>query len=299
MVHVRFAVGFRDERYRSRGTWVRFDDVHLVVLDGKLDVDEAHRLQRQCDALGVLFNLADDQIAQVVRRQHRVAVAAVDAGRFDVLHDANDAHLIAIADGIRFAFNGPIEVVIEQDLVVRHVPENIDDMPLKFVLVDDDLHALSAQYIARSHQQRETEFLAELVGFVGGFHHAEVRVWNPFVAQQRRERPAVFSQVQRTVARTDDFDAVALELLRQLQCGLATQLHDDPLGLFVQDDVVNVLPENGLEIQFIRCIRVGRHRLGIAVDHDGLVPAFLCGEHPVDATVIEFDALADAVGATA
>ena len=165
-----------------------------------------------------------------------------------MLHDADDAHLIAVADGIGFAFDGPIEVVIEQDLVVRHVPENVNDVPLKFVLVDDDLHALSAQHIAGSHQQRETQFLAELVGFVGGFHHAEVRVWNPFVAQQRRERPAVFSQVQRTVARADDLDAVALELLRQLQCGLATQLHDDPFRLFVQDDVVNVLPENRLEV---------------------------------------------------
>ena len=107
----------------------------------------------------------------------------MNTGGLDVLHDADDAHLVAVADGIGFAFDGPIEVVVEQDLVIRHVPENVDDVPLKFVLVDDNLHALSAQYIARSHKQRKSELLAELVGFVGGFHHAEVRVRHPFVAK--------------------------------------------------------------------------------------------------------------------
>ena len=74
----------------------------------------------------VYSSILDDQIAEVVRRQHRVAVARVDARWFNVLHDAHNSNLVAVANGVGFAFHGAVQEVVQQDFVVRHVAQNVD-----------------------------------------------------------------------------------------------------------------------------------------------------------------------------
>ena len=87
----------------------------------------------------------DDQITQIVRRQHSIAVSGVNPGRLDVLHDAHDAHLISIANGVSFAFHGPVQEMVEQDFVLGHVAEDVHDVVLEVLFVDDNLHALTSQ----------------------------------------------------------------------------------------------------------------------------------------------------------
>ena len=65
------------------------------------------------------------------------------------------------------------------------------------------------------------------------------------------------------------------------------------------DDALHVLPEYRLEIQLIGHIEVGRDRLGVAVDHDGLVAHLLNRQQPVYAAVVEFYPLPNAIGAGA
>jgi hypothetical protein len=61
---------------------------------------------------------------------------------------------------------------------------------------------------------------------------------------------------------------------------LPAQLHDHALRLFVLDDVVDVLPEHRLEVELVGNVEVGRHRFGVAVDHDGFVAALLAASTP-------------------
>ncbi len=72
-----------------------------------------------------------------------------------------------------------------------------------------------------------------------------------------------------------------------------------PIRFFQFDDLAQVLPEDGLEVEFVGRIEVGGYRFGVTVDHDGLVTHLLDGFQSVHATVIEFDALPDPVGAGA
>ena len=55
----------------------------------------------------------------------------------------------------------------------------------------------------------------------------------------------------------------------------------------------------GLEVQLVGGVVVGRHRLGVAVDHHRGEPRVAHGEGGVAAAVVELDALADTVGAVA
>ncbi len=80
----------------------------------------------------------------------------------------------------------------------------------------------------------------------------------------------------------DDRHAVVLERLREAERRLAAELHDDAgdraggaLGVV---DLEHVLEGERLEVQPVGGVVVGRHRLGVAVDHDGLEPGIRQGE---------------------
>ena len=75
------------------------------------------------------------------------------------------------------------------------------------------------------------------------------------------------------------------------------ELDDDAVGLFVVADVEDVFQRERLEEEFVGGVVVGGDGLGVGVDHQRFVADFAEGKGGVDATVVEFDALADAVGA--
>ena len=72
-----------------------------------------------------------------------------------------------------------------------------------------------------------------------------------------------------------------------------------PAPLLGLEHVGHVLGRQRFEVEPVRGVVVGRHRLGVAVDHDGLVAGVAQGHGGVDAAVVELDPLPDAVGARA
>ena len=189
--------------------------------------------------------------------------------------------------------------MVEQDLVVRHVAEDVHDVVLEVGLVDDDFHPLTAEHVARTHQQRETQLTAELDALLCGGDGAKLRVRHTELLEERGEAAAVLGDVEGLVARAQHRNAVAVELFGELQGRLAAELDDDTFRLLVADDVVDVLPEDRLEVEAVGGVAVGGHRLRVAVDHDGLVASGAGRHDAVHAAVVELNALADAVWAAA
>ena len=58
-----------------------------------------------------------------------------------------------------------------------------------------------------------------------------------------------------------------------------------------------VFPEHRFEIQFIGDIEIGTYGFGITVHHNGFVAGFSDGHQSMHTTIIEFDALPNAVRA--
>ncbi len=87
----------------------------------------------------------------------------------------------------------------------------------------------------------------------------------------------------------------------ELQRGLAAELgeHAQQLaaGGLPVDHGLHVLEGERLEVEPVGDVEVGAHRLGVAVDQDGLDPLGADGLHRLHAAAVELDALADAVGA--
>ena len=117
------------------------------------------------------------------------------------------------------------------------------------------------------------------------------------------EALAVLGEVDGVGGGAEDGDAGVVEGVGELQGGLAAELDDHAVqgAVFLLDaeDFEDVLERQGLEVEAVGGVVVGGDRLGVAVDHDGLVAGLGQGEAGVAAAVVELDALADAVGAAA
>ena len=159
----------------------------------------------------------------------------------------------------------------------------------------DDFHGTAAEYIRRANDQRVANFVGQAQGFVFCACRAIGRLLQAEALQQLLEALAVFGRIDHVRRGTDDRHAVGFEVACQLQRRLAAVLDNDPNRLFDVHDLEHVFQRQRLKVEAIRGVVVGGHGLRIAVDHDRLVAVFAHGERSMDAAVVEFDALADAV----
>ena len=94
-----------------------------------------------------------------------------------------------------------------------------------------------------------------------------------------------------------------LERHGELERRLAAKLHDDAMEdtvrLLGMNDLENILGRERLKIKPVGGVVVGRHGLGIAVDHDGFIARLVQGEAGMAAAIVELDPLSDAVGPAA
>ena len=289
----------RDEGHGAAGAGVDLDDVDLAVLDAVLDVHQAAGAHCQRQALGALADLVDDALGEAEGRGAAGRVAGVDAGLLDVLEDAADVDLGAVAEGVDVALGGGLEEGVEVDGVVRRDAGGLCHVLLEVLLVIGDDHAAAAQHIAGAHQQRVAHFFGHLDGLLDRRGGAGCGVGDAHLVEQGRKALAVLCQVDGLGLGAHDVHALVLQGLRQLERGLAAQGDHHAVGLLCVDDVHHVLVGDGLEVEAVGGVVVGGDGFGVAVDHDGLVAQVVQGVGGMDAAVVELDALADAVGARA
>ena len=217
----------------------------------------------------------------------------------DVLHDAADQNVLAVANRIDVDLDRHIQEAIQQHRAVIGHLHGVSHVGAQIVLVEDDLHGTAAEHIRRAYDEREAHFARQAHRLVLGARGRVRRLLQVQVAHQRLEALAVLGDIDRVGRRADDRRARLLQRARQFQRGLAAELHDDAFRLFLREDFQHVLESQGLEVQPVRGVIVGRDRLRVAIDHDGLEPVLAQLQGRVHTTVVELDALADAVRAAA
>ena len=126
-----------------------------------------------------------------------------------------------------------------------------------------------------------------------------LRAADPEQVEQRSEALAVFGQVDCLVRRPQDAEPGVLELARQLERRLTSELDDDALRPLALADREHLLHAKGLEVEPVGGVVVGRDGLGVAVDHYRFVAERAERARGVDAAVVELDPLADPVRAGA
>ena len=247
-------------------------------------------------------------------------VARVNAGLFDMLHDAGDVDVGAVRQAVDVDFDGVGEIAVEQERVLAEQGVDLAGLVVRIALLDvfrhqlgdrveqiglqhafrmDDLHGAAAENVGRAHDQREADLGGDEARLLDRIGDAVVRLVEVELHEKLLETVAIFGKVDRIRRRAEDRDAVLFEGFRELQRRLAAELDDDAdqlaVFLFRLQDLDHVFSGQRLEIKPVRGVVVGRDGFRVAVDHDRFIAGILQREGRVAAAIVELDALADTV----
>ena len=185
-------------------------------------------------------------------------------------------------------------------MAIRGHAHGLGNVFAEHVFVVDDFHAAAAENEARANHHRvATDLLDASEGFVDVRGHAAFRHRDAELVHHLAEQVAVFGDVDGVDARTENLDAFVGEGAGDVQRGLATELHDDASRLFLVVNLEHVFEAHRFEVELVGSVVVGRNGFRVAVHHDGFVAHLAESHGGVAAAVVEFDALADSVRATA
>src|SRR5499426_933982 len=138
------ADGLGDEGDGARGARVDLEHVERLVLDGKLDVEEADDAKLPGKRARLFLDPVDLIVAQGIGRQCAGGVARVDARLLDVLHDAAHDHALAICDGVHVHLQGILEELVHEDGMLGADAHRFAHVGLEVLAVVDDLHRTAA-----------------------------------------------------------------------------------------------------------------------------------------------------------
>src|SRR5690554_4682264 len=224
-------------------------------------------------------------------------VTGVNTSLLDVLHDAADNHVGAVTNGIDIHLDGGIQEVVQQYRAVVGYQNGTAHVTHQLGFVIDDFHGTATQHVGRTNHQRIADFTGRQDTFFMAAHSGVLGLLQAQALDHLLETLTVFGTVNSIRAGADNGHTSSFQATGQFQRGLATVLHNDALRFFDVDDFQHVFQGDRLEVQPVGGIVVGRHGLRVAVDHDGFVTVFTHGQGRVHTAVVEFDALADTVGA--
>ena len=142
---------------RARGARIDFQHVNRVALNGVLHVHQADDAESAGQAIGVVANVGQRGGRERNGRQNTGGVAGVDAGLFDVFHDAADDHIFAVGERIDVDFGGFLEELVDQNGPRRAHQRGPRDIFLHRVEIVGDDHGAATQHVTGAHQDGQSD----------------------------------------------------------------------------------------------------------------------------------------------
>ena len=284
----------REEGHRAGRARVDLNDVNVLLrVNDKLNVEQAHDADAKTQTAGVVEDLVLDGLRDAEGGIDTDRVARVDAGALDVLHDAGNEDVGAVADGVDLDLLAR-DIAVDQNRAVLVDLDRRLEVAAQCGLVGDDLHRAAAEDVARAHQHRIADAGSGGDAVLDVGYRTAHRLRDLQLLHDLLEGVAVFGALDGGTVGADQLDAALLERLSQVDGRLPAQRGDDTDRLLEADDVHDVLDGQRLEVELVRGGVVGGDRLGVVVDDDGLIAVFADGGDSVDGRIVELDALADA-----
>ena len=221
----------------------------------------------------------------------------------DVLHDGPDEHLAGrISNRIDINLGGVFKETIDQYrpfgrqtafFAERSEARQLLHCSAQTVIVVDDLHCAPTKHVRRTYERRVANATDDVERPVDVGCGTTGRLRDTDAFAQFVPMLTVLGEVDRLRRRTRN--ELGWQVVRQLERCLTPERDNDAHWFFGFDDVVHILERQRFEVEPVARVVVGGHRLGVAVDHDGLEPSVCEREACMHTAVIELDALSNAV----
>ena len=215
----------------------------------------------------------------------------------NVLQNAADIDFFAIAQGIDVGLNRALQEAIKIDRVIGADARGLRHIGAQMLGVVRNHHATATQYIAGANEQRIANARRHSLGLLKRGGLARRRIHDLQAVEQCGKALAVLGEVDGIGLGAHDVHTGILQHARKLERSLTAQRDHDTVGALHIDDIHDVLVRKRFEVQAVGRVVIGRDRLGIAVDHDGLKAAARQRVTRVHAAVVKLNALTNAVGA--
>ena len=194
------------------------------------------------------------------------------------------------------AFDRVVQEAVQQHRrIVRHL-DRFAHVALQVALLVHDFHRAAAQHVAGAHHQRIAQrgglFQRFGLGARGGVRRlAQLRARAAASGSARglRRRRSCRAMVPMIGTPSASRSSASLSGVWPPYCTIT------PSGFSLSTISSTSSSVSGSKYRRSRGVVVGRHGLGIAVDHDGLVAVLAHRQRGMHAAVVELDALADAV----
>ena len=159
----------------------------------------------------------------------------MDAGLLDVLHDAGDVGVLAVAEAIDIDLDGVGEIAVDQQRPLGRddqfrrpveVAGEPDEVAVELRAVVHDLHGAAAQHIGRPDHDRIADAVGGGARLLRARGDAALRLAQLELFEQLLEAVAVLGEVDGVGRGAEDRHLGLLQRLGELERGLAAELHD-------------------------------------------------------------------------
>ena len=157
-----YAGGFADKGHGAAGARIDFEHINHVLavelLNGELHIHQTNHFETMRHFGGLAFQFGNGGVGQGIRRQRTRGVAAVHTGLLNMLHDATDKHLLAVANSVDIALDGVVQKAVQQHRGFVADFDRFAHVTLEVALLVHNFHGSPAQHITGTNHQRITEF---------------------------------------------------------------------------------------------------------------------------------------------
>ena len=281
-----------DVRYRTAGTGVYLDDIDILANCDELNVNQSDNMQGTCQTFGVLLNGIFYFLADALCRIYGNTVSGMDTSTLNVLHDTRNQDILTVAYCVDLDLF-TLQVFINQNRMILCNPVDDTDEFFYVLIIDGNLHTLSAKYIGRTNQYRISQSVCYFFCFLCRVYGASLRSRDLALFQNLVEELSVLSCIHIFCGSSKDRHTHLHKSLCQFDGSLSTELYHSSIRFFQANHALHIFRSQRLKIQFICNIEVRTYGLRVVVNDNGLITLFGKCPGTMYRTEVKLDTLTD------
>ena len=261
-----------------------------MVVHNVLNVDQTDDVERFRE----LFRVIDDNLFDVRREVlagvNRNRVARVYSRALNVLHNAGDYEIIAVANRVNLDFRSH-HIFIDKNGIFQLVGGDYLHILRNVRVAVRDNHILSAENVRRTEQNGITKLVCRFQRFFLGKDGFSLRTRDIALFKQLVKQLSVLRRVNIGSLRSENANAHFREVFRELNRGLSAKLHNAAVRLFGCHKRFNVLFGERVEVKARSRVKVRGNGFGVVVADNRFAALFLQRPHAVNRAIIELNSL--------
>ena len=221
----------------------------------------------------------------------------MNPGKLDMLANGIHHDLAMIGHGIHLhLFRMLDELTYHHRMLLADVGGQFQET-LQLLLIRADIHGGTTQHVTRANQHGEAYLRHEAIDILHGRKLFPAGLIHADTIQHGGELLTVLGIIDALGGCPQDIHMLLVQTHRQVIRDLAAGGDDHAVRVLQLEDIHHTLEGKLIEIKTIAHIIVGRHRLGIVVDHHGTIALLTDRIQGLHATPVELHRATDAVSA--